>query len=225
VPALPVVPNVVEVRYIFSDAAGQTFGCRQFLKYSAGPPTATTLITLAQNVTTHYVSALLGYQSNEVALEEVIATDLASAAGARGSYSANNDGGNSNKIPSLGTCTVIDFEINRRYRGGKPRIYLPIGTIDQCTTSTTWQASYVSAINAAWSTFQAAVLADTYTGFALEDNVNVSYYEGFTLVTNPITGRGKNVAKIRSAPLVDNIVGHTTRTILGSQRRRLKLKS
>jgi hypothetical protein len=38
--------------------------------------------------------------------------------------------------------------------------------------------------------------------------VNVSYYEGFRVVTDPVTGRSRNVSQLRSeGPEVDRITG------------------
>jgi hypothetical protein len=50
--------------------------------------------------------------------------------------------------------------------------------------------------------------------------VNVSYYNGFTVVTNPTTGRARNVPTLRGTPVVDTVTGIVARVQVGSQRRR-----
>jgi hypothetical protein len=51
--------------------------------------------------------------------------------------------------------------------------------------------------------------------------VSVSYYEGFTSVTNPITGRTKDVSKLRTGgPVVDVVSAIIVANGPKSQRRR-----
>ena len=53
------------------------------------------------------------------------------------------------------------------------------------------------------------------------DQVNVSYYEGFEVVTDLRTGRSRDVPQLRpGGPAVDKITGFSINPKLGSQRRR-----
>jgi len=51
--------------------------------------------------------------------------------------------------------------------------------------------------------------------------VNVSYYEGFKVVTDPRTGRSRNVSLVRpEGTAIDAITGFSSNPKLGSQRLR-----
>jgi hypothetical protein len=50
-------------------------------------------------------------------------------------------------------------------------------------------------------------------------HVNLSYYKGFTNVTNS-SGRERAVPTYRDAALVDPVTGYFGKAIMGSQRRR-----
>ena len=53
------------------------------------------------------------------------------------------------------------------------------------------------------------------------EQVNISFYEGFTVVTDARTGRSRNVSQRRpDGPTVDVITGFSINPKLGSQRRR-----
>ncbi|MGO9750265.1 MAG: hypothetical protein ACLP8S_05560 [Solirubrobacteraceae bacterium] len=67
----------------------------------------------------------------------------------------------------------------------------------------------------------AGLLTHTPATFRLIGQVNVSYYEGFQVVTDPLTGRSRNVSQLRSeGPVVDRITGFSINPKLGSQRGR-----
>ncbi len=67
----------------------------------------------------------------------------------------------------------------------------------------------------------AGLLTNTPTTLRLLGQVNVSYYEGFKVVTDPLTGRSRNVSQLRpEGPAVDRITSFSINPKLGSQRRR-----
>jgi hypothetical protein len=224
-PAKPPVAGCIEVALQFEDSADLLFGSRFFLSYTSGTPSVADLTSLCTAVGNAWNTEFSGNMSSELTLVNVIATDLATTSGNRAELAVTHAGTNADAVPTLGTCTVIDFQIQRRYRGGKPRIYLPIGTTGHLASPSTWLTTFTSGIQTAWGTFMSTILGGTYSSFTLQDNINVSWYEGFTVVTNPVTGRSKNVPKLRTTPVTDNITNHSVRSILGTQRRRLKLKS
>lgn len=65
------------------------------------------------------------------------------------------------------------------------------------------------------------MLTHTPSTLRLINQVNVSYYEGFEVVTDPVTGRSRNVPQLRpGGPVVDKITGFSINPKLGSQRLR-----
>lgn len=218
-PALPSPGAVVRVQMVWEITGGHEFGSRFFLSYTGGPPSSTDLNNLCANVEGHFNGEFLSHITTEKVLIEVNAVDLSSDTGATGQWTgsvAGTDG--STSLPS-DVCTNVGFVINRRYRGGRPKIFLPTGSNADLASTDTWSSTYVAAINTAWGSFMGSVLADTYGSFTLSDNCNVSFYQGFTVFTGP-TGRASNRPTPRTTPKVDNIINHECKQEIASQRRR-----
>lgn len=220
-PALPSPGPVVHVELTFEDSADNTFGSRFFLEYTGGPPNVADMDSLATNIREHWSSDMAELQVTALSLKQVIATDLSSDMGNVGIDSTVVAGTRSGTGLLDDNSACINFKIARRYRGGKPKIFLPLGVTTDTASARTWTAGFITSVNTQWGAFIAAILGDTYTSFTLSDNVNVSYYKGFTVDTNPATGRARNRPNVRATPVVDNITGHDLRSIVGSQRRRL----
>jgi hypothetical protein len=100
---------------------------------------------------------------------------------------------------------LISFKIARRYKGGKPRIYLPMGVSAQLNNPVSWQSTYTSAVDSTWGAFVAGVIAATPNA-SVDQHVSVSYY---------------NDKAPRATPVVDNVLTHSTSPIPASQRRRM----
>jgi hypothetical protein len=115
---------------------------------------------------------------------------------------------------------MIQFNIARRYRGGKPKIFLPAGVAADISNTNTWGSTFLATANTDWAAFAAAVLAAGWTGAGTLTHVNVSYYTGFTVVTNPVTHRARNVPTLRGAPVVDTVISYAAEVDIASQRRR-----
>jgi hypothetical protein len=89
------------------------------------------------------------------------------------------------------------------------------------TSDGKWSASSLQTFHDSVSLFFNDVVAINWGTQEGLVHVNVSYYEGFTVVIDPITGRARNVPKLRSSgPLVDGVVGIVINPELGTQRRR-----
>jgi hypothetical protein len=148
--------------------------------------------------------------------------DLSTATGGVGEHFQATAGTSSSGIPTAATCTLINYVIARRYRGGKPRSYFPFGGPGDQATRQTWSATYTTSVTSLLSTYFNSVINQTAGSTTITAHVNVSYYSGFTVVTNPITGRAKNVSKVRTTPLVDNIQSWSVQVHPSSQRRRTR---
>ncbi|MBA0087123.1 MAG: hypothetical protein HRJ53_19235 [Acidobacteria bacterium Pan2503] len=117
-------------------------------------------------------------------------------------------------------CALVNLHIARRYRGGKPRQYWPFGVITDLNNTKNWNTSFQTAVNNAMIALNSAAIAMAWTGGNIAAPVNVSYYHGFTVVTNPITGRARNVPKLKATPDVDTITGQSCNQRVATQRRR-----
>jgi hypothetical protein len=144
--------------------------------------------------------------ASDLSLNQVELLDLASTSGNSGLWNGAIGGTSTGAALTQGTATVLDFKIARRYRGGKPRTYLPSGRAADQNDLNTWTSTYQSAVDSAWTAFIAAVLAIGGTGITLTQHVNVSYHTG---------------GAIRPTPVVDNITAYSMALRISSQRRRI----
>lgn len=218
-PALPNVPNVLRADLLWSDAADIDVSTRKFFRYSGGPPNSTDCVNFAATI----YGAMSGHNAlwgTDTDLTGVRVTDLSSASGGQGVHAQSTAGGNSSAPLAGGTAVLVNDVIGRRYRGGKPRSYLPWFTADDLATRQTWIAGSVTAADSALAAFYAAVIGAVEGSTTITQHVNISYYDGFTVVTSPTTGRARNVPKLRTVPVVDAILSFSTSVRPASQRRR-----
>lgn len=218
-PPLPAVPQALKAQLHWSLASAPDMQTILHFAYAGGPPTPTDALNLATDIYNAMVAANAQW-SSDIDFSEVVVTDLSSASAAVGTHSASTPGGRTPGGLDNGTALVVNYHIDRRYRGGKPRSYLPWGVGSDLVSRTAWSSTFVAACQGDLNTFFAAVIGATSGTTSITEHISVSYYEGFTVVTSPTTGRAKNVPKRRSSPLVDNVTGITASLRPGSQRRR-----
>lgn len=221
-PALPPVPNVLRAHLLFLTSPGTAAGCRFYFLYSGSAPSNSTCATIAGSIRAAFATDLASLMSNNFDLEQVEVTDMSSSTGGQGTDSTLVGGTRSGAPPTVDTAVNLAFQIARRYRGGKPKAFLPFGiTTDLNSSESKWTTGFQTAVNSGWSSFDTAVLAISTGGTTLSQHVNVSYYEGFTPAQNPVTGRWRNIPKLRTGgPVVDTITGHAAAIEISQQRRR-----
>lgn len=217
-PPLPASP-VVRVRLDFQDLSSNESGCRFYLGYSGSAPTGANCITLATDVSNAFNTNLAGEMSQNFALREVDVLDIASTSGLSGQWTGNINGGQSGTPLPLQVATNIEFGIARRYRGGKPRIYLPPSDTGSTQDAAHWSTAYVTAMNTNIAAFFAELEALSIGAMGTLQHVNLSYYSGFANHTGT-SGRARAVPQYRPTALVEPITGYATKVLMGSQRRR-----
>lgn len=219
---LPAVPGVLRVRLLSEEYPGYQAGFRFFLEYTGGPPANSDLDALATSVASHWNTEFASFTTTNAALTSVLVEDLSSTSGASGEWTGTDTGTDSNAPLPVEACAVLNFKIGRRYRGGKPKSFLPIGTTVSLSTTHTFTTGFRNAVDAAWTAFMGALLGSTFGSTLLVNHVSISYYEGFDAVQNPVTLRYRNIPRKRTTPLIDQITGHETASFVGSQRRRTR---
>lgn len=218
VPPLPESP-CLRVRLDFQDLTDNESGCRFFLSYSGSAPTGDNCNTLATDVSAAFSDNLAGVMSQNFALREVDVLDIATHDGLSGTWSGNINGGQSGQPLPLQVATNIEFGIGRRYRGGKPRIYLPPSDESFVEDQAHWNTDYVAAQNTNIAAFFTQISALSIGAIGTLAHVNLSYYSGFANHTNT-SGRARAVPQYRTAAVVDPVTGYSTKALFGSQRRR-----
>jgi hypothetical protein len=119
-----------------------------------------------------------------------------------------------------GVALLQNFTVARRYRGGKPRIYLPVGTSATLQNASTWTSGFVTSMNAAWASASTFIPAAAPSGTTITGQVSVSYYKDFTVFIGS-TGRARNISTLRTGgPVIDSITAATVNAKPASQRRR-----
>lgn len=217
-PPLPASP-CLKVRLDYNDAAGNLAGNRIFLSYSGAAPTPGNCTTIAGDIAAAWASELAAQVTDNYALVEVDVLDIASLTGNSGQWTGQNNGGDSSGTIPSSVATNIEFGISRRYRGGKPRMFLPPPGTDALQNSRAWTSAYVTSCNTAVRAFFTAVEAISVGAVGTLNHVNLSYYTGFKNITNS-SGRERAVPQYRDSALLDSIESYSVKGTVGSQRRR-----
>jgi hypothetical protein len=220
VPALPIAPNVLRVDLHFELSEDKAAKCRFFLLYSGTAPSVSELNTFAASVGSAYNTHLSAFLHAGNIMSGVKVTDLSSSTAAVGEDATPYTGTRSGAYLSADVATLLHFTIARRYRGGHPRMYLPFGVEGDLQDQQTWTTAYATALGTAWTAFQDAVGALTWTGGTLVNLVNVSFYQGFS-VHMGTTGRARNVSTPRGTAVVDQLVEFAVQLGLAAVRKRL----
>src|SRR5580692_252737 len=143
-PPLPDAGPVVRVR--LKHTIGDDFDVldRFYVGYVGSGPDVLELQTFATAVTTSWSTNLRSMCGAVVVLTEAICTDLSSDTAAEGTSAVSYSGTRSGAALPAANASLINFSIARRYRGGKPRIYLPMGTDTDVASPQTWQPGFLS---------------------------------------------------------------------------------
>lgn len=221
-PALPDVPGVLRIDFKHSETGDPSLGNRVFFKYSGGAPSPSDLNSLAGDFPSDWGSTLANLAGVAVTLDEVVITDLTSPSASRGTWTGSQAGTRAGTGLSRNDCALLNFVIPRRYRGGKPRIYAPWGVAADLATLATWSGSFITAVHSEWTNWVALFQGHSVGTTVIGAQVNVSYYEGFASVQNPVTKRWRNIPTPRTEAAIDVIGSFALNPILGSQRRRLR---
>lgn len=217
---LPVVPNVLKVRLGWK--VGNDLNAGSAIHFAFTPPSGggAGLTAFASAVATAYAGHLNTVTASDIILETVTVTDLSDAAALVGQANPGAPGGSGAFKQTAETAVLINFHIARRYRGGKPRAYMPLLTSGDLNDPQTWATSSVNNVQSGWNAFVAACSA--FAGPpAVGGLVAVSYYHGGTWVANPVTGAYHFHPTLRATPLVDPILNSVVSHTPGSQRKRM----
>jgi hypothetical protein len=221
VPALEPVPDVVRLSFDFVVGLDQTAGTRLFFRYGGGPPSAADCISLAADAKTAADTNFLPLMVPATAIDFAVVTDLASDTGASGQSGVQTVGTRGGSELPAGVATLTDYEIARRYRGGKPRSYWVFGSTTDLANASTWNATYTGEVLAGVNAFVAAFVGATAGTTTITQHVNVSYFgPPNVVITNPVTGRARNISTRRVPPIVDPITAVVVPSKPSSQRRR-----
>jgi hypothetical protein len=219
-PALPSVPSTLRVAVTEQINAVVPSVSRFFIQYTGTAPTVTQLNTLSGSVMSAWVTDLAPLTDTSTQTSRVDIVDLTSPTAAVGDTIAVHLGTRTGSQLDAATAAVISYTVARRYRGGHPRGYWRFGTSTDLLNARTWNGTATTAFKSGIDAFFAAILAAGWSGAGTLTHVNVSYYQDFTVVISPTTGRARNVPTLRAAPVIDLITATIAQPSIGTQRRR-----
>lgn len=219
---LPSVPGVLKLTLdwiIDTDSAAQTI---THWAYSGGPPSTSQCVTLAADFASAFGTACSGSFVADHAVSAETVLDLSSSSGAAGTSPTHIAGTHSGTALTNGVNAVILHEIAQRYRGGRPKNWLPFGSQTDLANNSTWIGASASGFAAAWNSFRTGALAITVGGVSITNQVAVSYYSGYNTPVVQPSGRVKQSLKLRpGGPVIYIVQSHTCPVKLGSMRRRV----
>lgn len=218
---LPPVPNVlkVDIQWVLPNKLS---GTGLFWAFTGSLTSATTANAIAAAIRTACVTDFVPLFPIATALGQVKVVDLTNTSNPVGLQTGSTSGARPGPALSVNDAAVVDFTVNRRYRGGKPKAFFPFGNGTDQQGGNEWTAAFVASVNSAYTSFNTALNAISTGGVVLTGQRSVSYYKGFTTY-NGSGGRPKVRATQRPTPVVDIVSNHATNLIVGSQRRRLRI--
>jgi hypothetical protein len=218
-PALPNVPNVV--RILLKQTLNEDLDVlnRVYLSFGSGTFSAADALALASTVFTAWGAHMAAVESTDLSLVEVLIEDLTSPSGATGAATGSTPGTIVGSVLSAGAAFVIRKHVQRRYRGGHPRLYFGGMVSAGLHDAQTWDGTFATTFLGGFEAFMTAIISGAPAGHGSWADVNVSYYEGFHNFTFP-SGRTRPIPTLRGTPLVDLVTGYNYNPKVGSQRRR-----
>jgi hypothetical protein len=217
-PALPNVPRVV--RYDFRQTIGPNARVlnRLFFQYS-GTLSATDLATLLTTASASWNTNISPNLSTIVTMTSLTGTDLTSPSSPQAVNGTARVGGAGYQNLPAGTSIIIKFKINRRYRGGHPRVYFGGQGFANLADAEHWSSTNINAWNTGFAAFIAGCVLAPPAAVGTLVHVSVHYFAGFHNVTLP-SGRQRALPTLLLNPSVDPVVSYSVNPIVGSQRRR-----
>lgn len=192
---------------------------RFFVSYSGSVPTATELDTFCTSISSAWNTNLKSFAFSDVTLTSVEAIDLSSGTGASGLWTGAIAGTNTGEPLPANAAFIVKFLIDRRYRGGHPKVYLPYLVAESLDSVQEWLSATAAGLVTAFAAFMTDLLTDGWSGAGGMEHVAVSFFHGFTNFLES-SGRYRAIPTARSTPVVDIIHGYAANPKVGSQRRR-----
>lgn len=220
-PALPDYPEVLKIRTGFTIGSDTSVSVTQHFVYSGTAPSDTVCTTLAGDILSFADTALPSVLSSENTCDYVSVQDLTTATAGYGEQIGAFPGTETGAPLPAATCVLASAHIARRYRGGKPRNYWPLGTSSDLLNPSAWTTTAVTAFDTQIAAYINSIVGHSAAGTTIGAWVSISYYEGFTAVTNPITGRTRDIPTVRSVAIApDTVLSMAISPRPATQRRR-----
>lgn len=159
----PDVPAVVHF-VMRGTKGGTSWANKGYLQYSGPAPAVADLATVGTAIANAWNTDFAPICPAGVVLTTIDLQDLTSRLAARNSVTVSHAGTRTGTEMPNQVALVISWLINRRYRGGHPRTYLPAGVLEDVTSARLWAGAFVTAAQAAATAFRTALNAISVSG-------------------------------------------------------------
>lgn len=206
---MPSLPNASRViRCVYSGTYGGAKWANVFNVQSANTGlTNADAVILATGLVAAWDARLKPIHSTGVFLTNCTVVDLTSTSGAQAALGANVQGTSGAASPMTANVALVgSMKINRRYRGGHPRMYLTGQATANTQTNTSWTSTWVNTTSTAFTNWRSDVNALTTASSGSITLVCLSYYSDKVL---------------RAIPQVDAVTSIVVHSRVDTQRRRL----
>jgi len=223
-PPLPTPSGVIRARLLHGIGGSVNYGSAFEMRYSGPSPDTTALTTLAGIISTEYATWCASMLSLAYGLNEVHCSDLQTPSTPDGINSVVVPGTRAGTYPQLArsTAACLIFHVNRKYRGARPKTFLPWGVDTDLANNATWLGAFISAAEGAWLSLTGSLDGQVFGSATLTTQAAVSYIEPpYSNVPVGGSGRVRREGTARNPPLVQDVTSVTCQARLGSQRRRL----
>lgn len=218
-PPYPPAPNCLRVTHQHTIGSDTNTGWHLFYRADKAASQAQ-MDALTAAASASWNTNLAPAHAVDVTLTHVIGSDLSDPGGPVSTNTATHVGTRTGGFLPASTSVLINMTIGRRYRGGKPRIYMPAGTQPDLGSAQTWVAGLLTAVNAGFNAHNVAIQNSIKTWSSTADLVNISYWHQVlaSIPPNPPI----YVSQLRDTPVIDVIRSYTASSTISSQRRRLR---
>ena len=221
-PPLANQPNVLRLDMFWQIGIELDGLTRSHWLYSGTAPTNANCISFATGALAAVVGQMIPYVASENAILGCVVTDLTTPSSGTGGDFATTPGSRAGAPLPAEVAFLLNKHIARRYRGGKPRSYLPYGTDADVLHPDHWEAAALANFTSSWATgFVPVFKALTFGGCIITEEVSISQYAGFNTTGPDTQGRFKYPPKPRAVAIApDAITSYSGNPKMGSQRRR-----
>jgi hypothetical protein len=143
VPALPNASQVIKME-VSGTRLSVPWANIWHMKYSGGPASNTDLEAIYTFASAQILRPYIHNMDEYSYVTLVAFTDLSSDTGATYENTTVSAGTNSGGTIPGSACALVSHSILRRYRGGHPRHYLPVGQATDIETANQWATSFLS---------------------------------------------------------------------------------
>lgn len=204
-PALPPAGDVVRIDVGLEVGTDAHAINRFHWAYSGSHPDPADCESIGNQVATAWNAHLRAFMTENSAQSTVDVVDLSSLLGAGGLIVNNAVGTRAGASIPAASAVLVNHKISRRYRGGKPRSYLPLFVASDLNGPSGWLSASVTALQTAYDAWAAEISGFTAGSTLLGSQVAVSYFLNNAL---------------RATPLVEPITASVVNGAPASQRRR-----